>query len=46
MKFTLGECRSLQLLEAQLIDTGGYEVYDSGLKRDMVRGESYKYLGF
>ena len=46
MKFGLEKCRSVQLLKGVLVDTGGYEIYDGEMIRDMVRGESYKYLGF
>ncbi|XP_055637371.1 uncharacterized protein LOC129776028 [Toxorhynchites rutilus septentrionalis] len=46
MEFGLDKCRCVHLLKGQLTESGGYEVYDGEFIRDMVRGESYKYLGF
>lgn len=46
MEFGPGEFRFVQLLKGKVNYIGGYKVYDDELMKDMVRGESYKYLGF
>lgn len=46
MEFGLEKCRAVHLLAGNLVNTGGYEVNEGEIIQDMVRGESYKYLGF
>jgi hypothetical protein len=46
MEFGIDKCRLVNLLRGQIMNTGSFRINDEEEIRNMIEGESYKYLGF